>query len=192
MSDAPSYKIVVLGAGAVGKSAITIRFVADEFRQEYDPTIEDSFNTQIIVDKQDALLDILDTAGQEQFAALQDHWIREAQAFILVYSINSLRSFKHAEDLYIKITRNKEGERIYLVLVGNKSDLPENERQVPYDTGKELASQWQCPFFETSAKSGDNIRPVFENVVRLIRLADNNDNEDDKDQNENKNCCLLM
>eukprot|EP00490_Sorites_sp_Unknown_P011174 CAMPEP_0114655856 /NCGR_PEP_ID=MMETSP0191-20121206/11513_1 /TAXON_ID=126664 /ORGANISM="Sorites sp." /LENGTH=75 /DNA_ID=CAMNT_0001871991 /DNA_START=51 /DNA_END=275 /DNA_ORIENTATION=+ len=70
----PSRKIVVLGAGAVGKSAITIRMVANEWRNEYDPTIEDSYQCNLKVDGVDEELDILDTAGQEQFAALQDHW----------------------------------------------------------------------------------------------------------------------
>eukprot|EP01084_Bolivina_argentea_P172139 298200_1 len=70
-------KITVLGSGGVGKSALTIRFIADEFMNEYDPTIEDSYSKQVVIDDKPVLFDILDTAGQEQFAALQDHWIRE-------------------------------------------------------------------------------------------------------------------
>merc|ERR1712087_862561 len=111
-SGSNAHKIVVLGAGAVGKSAITIRMVANEWRKEYDPTIEDSYTCMINVNGQNEQLDILDTAGQEQFAALQDHWIREAEAFVLVYSVQKDVTFKHAADLHKKILRSKDGERV--------------------------------------------------------------------------------
>ena len=79
------------------------------------------------VDGKQETLDILDTAGQEQFAALQHHWIRESHAFLLVYAVNSDRTFKHTNDLHKTILRNKDGERIDMVLVGNKADLPDNQ-----------------------------------------------------------------
>eukprot|EP00490_Sorites_sp_Unknown_P002761 CAMPEP_0114656540 /NCGR_PEP_ID=MMETSP0191-20121206/12498_1 /TAXON_ID=126664 /ORGANISM="Sorites sp." /LENGTH=98 /DNA_ID=CAMNT_0001873961 /DNA_START=92 /DNA_END=384 /DNA_ORIENTATION=+ len=83
------YKIVVLGGGGVGKSALTIRLVTDNFLDEYDPTIEDSYRKQVMIDDKPALLDILDTAGQEEFSSMQDQWMREGKGFLLVYSITS-------------------------------------------------------------------------------------------------------
>eukprot|EP00490_Sorites_sp_Unknown_P007071 CAMPEP_0114656500 /NCGR_PEP_ID=MMETSP0191-20121206/12423_1 /TAXON_ID=126664 /ORGANISM="Sorites sp." /LENGTH=80 /DNA_ID=CAMNT_0001873811 /DNA_START=37 /DNA_END=276 /DNA_ORIENTATION=- len=68
------YKIVVLGGGGVGKSALTIRLVNDNFLEEYDPTIEDSYRKQCDIDGTPCMLDILDTAGQDDFAALRDAW----------------------------------------------------------------------------------------------------------------------
>eukprot|EP00486_Rosalina_sp_Unknown_P002506 CAMPEP_0201567414 /NCGR_PEP_ID=MMETSP0190_2-20130828/7924_1 /ASSEMBLY_ACC=CAM_ASM_000263 /TAXON_ID=37353 /ORGANISM="Rosalina sp." /LENGTH=196 /DNA_ID=CAMNT_0047987409 /DNA_START=86 /DNA_END=676 /DNA_ORIENTATION=- len=168
MAEKTAHKIVVLGAGAVGKSAITIRMVANEWRKEYDPTIEDSYTCVVNVDGKNEQLDILDTAGQEQFAALQDHWIREAEAFVLVYSVQSQRTFKHADDLHKKILRNKDGQRIDMILVGNKSDLPMNEHQVTFDMGKQLADSWNVPFMETSAKTGDNVYESFELLIKQI------------------------
>ena len=97
-----SYKICLLGAGAVGLSAIAIRFVANTYRQEYDPTIEDHYCKTIIVDNYPAFIEIIDTAGQEQFAALQWHWIRENDGFIICYAVNSERSFTHCKDLWGK------------------------------------------------------------------------------------------
>eukprot|EP01084_Bolivina_argentea_P175423 303796_1 len=117
-------KISVLGAGAVGKSSMIVRLVANDFMWSiYDPTIEDSYTCTISIDGKNETLDILDTCGQYQYAALQDHWIRESDAFMLVYAINSHRSFEHAKFLFKSIQRNKEDQRIDLILVGNKSDL---------------------------------------------------------------------
>eukprot|EP01084_Bolivina_argentea_P084468 152744_1 len=172
MSDRKSlagHKIVILGAGAVGKSAITIRMVVNEFKQEYDATIEDSYTCTINVDGENALLDILDTAGQEQFAALQHHWIRESHAFLLLYAVNSERTFAHTRDLYKNIQRFKEGERIDVVLVGNKADLPDGQHEVTYKMGKELADEWHMDFIETSAKTGVNVNEAFELIVKEMK-----------------------
>jgi len=145
-------KLVLLGAGAVGKSAITLRMVSNDFRQDYDPTIEDSYTCSVMVDGTTAVLDILDTAGQEQFSTLLDHWIRDAEGFLLVYSIQSYVSFEHAKKLYDKIAHNKEDSPINLILLGNKCDLPDQDRAVRYEDGKEYANELGCPFFECSAK----------------------------------------
>eukprot|EP00486_Rosalina_sp_Unknown_P004848 CAMPEP_0201571198 /NCGR_PEP_ID=MMETSP0190_2-20130828/13856_1 /ASSEMBLY_ACC=CAM_ASM_000263 /TAXON_ID=37353 /ORGANISM="Rosalina sp." /LENGTH=196 /DNA_ID=CAMNT_0047995593 /DNA_START=69 /DNA_END=655 /DNA_ORIENTATION=+ len=163
------HKIVILGSGAVGKSAITIRMVVNEFRKEYDATIEDSYTTTIEVDGKNALLDILDTAGQEQFKALRAHWIKEADAFLLVYAVNSQTSFKAAHETYKTICREKEDMRIDMVLVGNKTDLAESQHQVTYKMGQQLADSWGCPFITTSAKTGDHVTEAFNLIVREIR-----------------------
>eukprot|EP01084_Bolivina_argentea_P084473 152751_1 len=192
MSNA--HKIVVLGAGGVGKSAITIRMVANEWRKEYDPTIEDSYTCMINVNGKNEQLDILDTAGQEQFAALQDHWIRAAEAFVLVYSVQSERTFKHCADLYKKILRNKDDddpEFLDLILCGNKTDLPMKEHQVSYDTGKRLADSWGCPFLETSAKTGHNVYESFETLIQKIHQTrterENSQYDKPKEQKKKKN-----
>merc|ERR1712117_895240 len=92
-----NFKIVVLGAGGVGKSALTLRLISDEFAEEYDPTIEDSYRKQVAIDGKPALLDVLDTAGQEEYASLQDQWIREGDGYLIVYAINNKASFDEAE-----------------------------------------------------------------------------------------------
>ena len=86
----------------------------------YDATIEDRYQCDIEVDGKTRKLDILDTAGQEQFAALQHHWIREGDAFLLVYAVNSRATFLHSKKCYQTITRIKEDSRIDLVFVCNK------------------------------------------------------------------------
>jgi GTPase KRas protein len=159
---------VVLGAGGVGKSALTIRLVTDNFLDEYDPTIEDSYRKQVMIDEEAALLDILDTAGQEEFSSMQDQWMRDGKGFLLVYNIVSRPTLDEVCALYDKILRTKDTDKVPIVLVGNKCDL-KDQRVVEYNEGAELAKQWGCHFFETSAKMKLNNETCFFELVREIR-----------------------
>eukprot|EP01084_Bolivina_argentea_P084465 152741_1 len=184
MSDRMSdrEKICILGAGTVGKSAITIRMVANEFKNGYEPTIEDSYTTNVTVDGKRSELEIVDTAGQESFKQLQSIWIRESNAFLLIYAVTSMVTFKAAQNFYKSICRikNEDNIRWDMVLVGNKSDL--TNREVTWDKGQELADQWDCPFIETSAKTGDNVNEAFKIIVTEVRKE-----KLDKIPNDNKN-----
>ncbi|KAJ7804877.1 small GTPase superfamily, partial [Mycena olivaceomarginata] len=95
--------------------------------QTYDPTIEDAFRKHFLVDNKLCFLEVLDTAGQEDYAALRDQWVRSGQGFLLVYDITSLPSFKRLEVFLQAVRRIKRGE-VIMVLVGNKSDK-ESERE---------------------------------------------------------------
>jgi GTPase SAR1 family protein len=87
MADSIEYKMVVLGSGAVGKSALTIRLVTQNFLKEYDPTIEDNYNKTITVDSIPAHLDILDTAGQDEYLQMQDQWMREGKGLCCLVAL---------------------------------------------------------------------------------------------------------
>jgi len=164
------YKLVVLGGGGVGKSALTIRLVTDNFLDEYDPTIEDSYRKQVMIDDETALLDILDTAGQEEFSSMQDQWMRDGKGFLLVYNITAKSTFQEVSILHDKILRTKDADKVPIVLAGNKCDLKE-QRQVEYHEGADLAKEWGCPFFETIAKIKLNNEACFFELVREIRRA---------------------
>merc|ERR1719229_2194046 len=184
------YKITVLGSGGVGKSALTIRLITGTYEANYDPTIEDSYRKQVTIDSQPALLDILDTAGQEEYAALQDQWIREGDGFLIVYAINSRESFDEAELIRSKIIRildaDPDDPDIPIVLAGNKCDLA-NERKVQRSELDEREKEWKCSIFETSAKEKTNIDESFFQVVREIRNRKEKDNDkNDKKQNGKK------
>ncbi|VDM57379.1 unnamed protein product [Angiostrongylus costaricensis] len=73
------YKLVVVGDGGVGKSALTIQLIQNHFVEEYDPTIEDSYRKQVVIDGETCLLDILDTAGQEEYSAMRDQYMRTGE-----------------------------------------------------------------------------------------------------------------
>merc|ERR1711939_146853 len=88
------YKLVVVGGGGVGKSCLTIQFIQSHFVDEYDPTIEDSYRKQCVIDDEVALLDVLDTAGQEEYSAMREQYMRTGEGFLLVYSMTSRQSFE--------------------------------------------------------------------------------------------------
>ena len=77
------YKLVIVGGGGVGKSALTIQLIQNHFIDEYDPTIEDSYRKQVTIDEETCLLDILDTAGQEEYSAMRDQ-VRAQRAIVIV------------------------------------------------------------------------------------------------------------
>eukprot|EP00108_Taenia_solium_P009176 TsM_000002500 transcript=TsM_000002500 gene=TsM_000002500 len=162
------YKLVVLGSGGVGKSALTVQFVQSIFVEKYDPTIEDSYRKQIDVDGQQCMLEILDTAGTEQFTAMRDLYMKNGQGFVLCYSITSQSTFNDLADLYEQILRVKDTHEVPLVLVGNKCDL-DNERVVGREQGQTLARNWNCVFMETSAKAKINVNEVFFDLASSAR-----------------------
>jgi len=194
MSDSKNtYRIVVLGAGAVGKSALTLRLINDKFLKQYDPTIEDNYKKQTTVDNSPALLDILDTAGQEEFVTMKSEWFREGEGFILVYSITKEESLvKDAAKFHDEIISEKGTANFPMILVGNKCDLSD-EREVPTEKGQKMANSWHCPFFETSAKEKINVEMVFEECVREIRKNRNEKEKGDTATQETKGgCCAVL
>ncbi|KAJ5310533.1 uncharacterized protein N7443_002994 [Penicillium atrosanguineum] len=171
------YKLVVLGDGGVGKTALTIQLCLNHFVETYDPTIEDSYRKQVVIDGQSCMLEVLDTAGQEEYTALRDQWIRDGEGFVLVYSITSRASFSRITKFYnqIKMLPGLPDEHlgrpplpVPVMLVGNKSDKAV-ERAVSAQEGQALAKELGCEFVEASAKNCINVEKAFYDVVRMLR-----------------------
>ena len=148
---------------------------------EYDPTIEDSYRRMIIVDERPALLEILDTAGQEEYAPMREQWMRECEGLILMYSITSRSSFdgdwneevgrltNGVRDFHSQILRVKDRDRFPIVLVGHKCDLAYVERDIPMEEGRQVAQELGCTFHEASSKNRINVDNVIYDIVRQIR-----------------------
>merc|ERR1711943_44465 len=185
----PDYKIVVLGSGGVGKSAITVQFVQGIFVEKYDPTIEDSYRKPVEVDNNQFMLEILDTAGTEQFTAMRDLYMKNGQGFVLVYSIIAQSTFNDLPDLREQILRVKDCDSVPMVLVGNKCDL-QDQRVITHEQGESLARKFNgCTFLEASAKTKNNVDQIFHDLIRQIRATDNTG---DKPTKPKKSGCMLI
>lgn len=149
-----------------------VQFVQGVYIESYDPTIEDSYRKVTEIDQRPCTLEILDTAGVEQFTAMRELYIKNGQGFILVYSVNNKDSLRELLELREQIIRIKDNANVPMVLVANKSDL-EAERQVSPEMGVQVANSWgRTPFYETSAKYRLNVDEVFTDLVRQIMRRD--------------------
>lgn len=115
--------------------------------------------------------EILDTAGMEQYTVLQEQWITAGKGFVVMYSIIDKDSFKEVKNIRKKIEQIKMTKNIPMILIGNKADLA-SERAIEYEAGLALANEFNCPFFETSAKTGENCSETFYEVVRLVKKTE--------------------
>lgn len=113
-------------------------------------------------------MDILDTAGQVEFTAMRDQYMRCGEGFIICYSVTDRRSFQEASEYRKLIGRVRLTQDIPLVLIANKLDL-QNQRTVSTEEGRSLAKEFGCPFYETSACLRHYIDDVFYTLVREIR-----------------------
>lgn len=161
------HKIIIVGCGGVGKSALTLQFMYGDFVEEYDPTSADSYRKVMEIDGQELNIDILDTAGQEDYAAMRDNYYRTGEGFMCVYSIVMEDSFDKLEHFFEAILRVTDKDTIPFLLVGNKEDL-EDMRQVDSMRGQEMAAKYDCQFLETSAKTNKNVSEAFETLVRAV------------------------
>lgn len=208
---AREYKLVVVGGGGVGKSALTIQLIQNHFVDEYDPTIEDSYRKQVLLDGEMVILDVLDTAGQEEYSAMREQYMRTGEGFLLVYSVNSRSSFEEIQAYHQQILRVKDQDVFPMVIMANKCDLV-HERQVSVEEGEELARRLQCDFIETSAKLRVNVEDGFYQLVRQIRQYSKEARRtsdmtqksrlesrskqssviDEKEMRQNRGCCYIQ
>src|SRR3990167_4523131 len=173
-------KLVVVGAGGVGKSAITVYYVQRYFIEEYDPTIEDAYRKQIILDEVTFVVDILDTAGEEEYSAMRDQYMRSGEGFIVVYPITDKSSIEELATYIDQILRVKDVDNVPMVIIGNKCDL-ESDRQVETQAGEMVAARHKAAFFETSAKFGINvdeaINALSKKIAQIRSIGENTKNK---------------
>lgn len=191
MAHVSTYRVVLIGQGGVGKSCITIQFISEKFVEEYDPTLEDSYRKQVTVDDQEYLLDIFDTAGQEDFSAVRDQYMRSGDGFLCVYAVTIASSFRAVQDFYDHVRRVKDLDVVPFVIVGNKADL-EKQREVTTQEGEQVAEELKCKFLETSAKSGLNVHECFYTIVREINAWREKYEEVEDKPKVKKSICVLL
>ena len=160
-------KYVIVGDASVGKSNLLLRYTHGEFREEYQLTIGVEFGSNnIMIDNKIFRVQIWDTAGQENFRSITRSYYKNSACALIVYDITRKISFENLVD-WIEDCKNSSPKTVFMVLVGNKSDLEQN-REVSEEEGRELAERNGRLFFETSAKTGQNVEEVFKQSAMLI------------------------
>ncbi|MFX1466941.1 MAG: Rab family GTPase [Promethearchaeota archaeon] len=160
------FKTIVIGDMAVGKTSIAMRYVHNEFDPKYKGTIGVAHAMKkLTINDELITLSIWDTGGQEMFDYIRPHYFRGANCGLIIYDVTRKESFDHIERWFNDVKHNC-GE-IPIIFIGNKTDLID-ERVITTEEGERYAQQKKVIFYETSAKTGDNIIDVMEELVRLV------------------------
>nr|CCC93373.1 putative small GTPase [Trypanosoma congolense IL3000] len=169
-SSTPSYKVVLLGEGRVGKTSLVTRFVNDSFDPQQRSTTQasmySSVNVPLLNSDKTVNLNVWDTAGQERFHALGPIYYRSANGAILVYDVTDGDTLEKVR-LWIRELRAVVGDQIQLVVCANKSDL-EQEREVSEEKGRKFAKSHGAQHFSTSARTGMNVAEAFQTLATAI------------------------
>ncbi|KAF1953178.1 seryl-tRNA synthetase [Byssothecium circinans] len=166
-------KIAIVGSRAVGKSSLTVQFVDGHFVESYYPTIENTFSKVIRYKNQDFATEIIDTAGQDEYSILNSKHFIGIHGYLIVYSVASKQSFEMARVIRDKILNHLATDFVPLVIVGNKSDLRPEQRQVTPEEGQRLAEEFKCAWTEASARYDENVQKAFELMIGEVEKSQN-------------------
>ncbi len=170
------FKTIVVGDGAVGKTAITFRYAVDKFQENYKMTIGVDFtiNREKVNDKE-IKIQVWDTGGQEKFSKIRPLYYRGALGGLVVFDVTTKESFENLDGWFEEIQKNCT--QIPIILVGNKIDL--KNRKTTKEEGRKYAAKkskemgYKIPYLETSAKTGETIKKVFRKLVEsMVRDAE--------------------
>jgi Ras-related protein Rab-6A len=161
------HKLVFLGDQSVGKTSIITRFMYDTFDRQYQATIGiDFLSKTLYLEDRTVRMQLWDTAGQERFRALIPSYIRDSAGAVVVYDVTSRASFTSTFK-WIEDVRTERGDDVVIILVGNKSDVPE-KREVSTEEAEQKAQDYRVMFLEVSAKVGTNVKSLFRKVANAL------------------------
>ena len=194
-------QLLIIGDSTVGKTSILSRFANGTFNSNYLATVGlDNFTKDETIDNKTVRIKIWDTAGQERYKSLTKGFFRNAQGIMIVYDVTNEETFESLK-IWIQSIKNNIGseiENIPSIIIGNKLDS--EEREVKFEEAELFAKGYNYPYFETSAKTGENIDETIKFLVREVinknsgnKDNKNNDNividnNDLKEKNDNSKC----
>ena len=159
-------KFVMIGESSVGKTCMIMRYIDNTFTESFLTTVGVDFRVKVIaIDGRDVAIQIWDTAGQEQFHTITKSYFRGADGIVLCFDLTASLTLVRTRHWMDSINESA-AKSVNVVLVGNKSD--KGGRQVSEEEARKVADEYQVPYFETSAKTGENIDTVFETLARLV------------------------
>mmetsp|Transcript_19867 Transcript_19867/g.25062 ORF Transcript_19867/g.25062 Transcript_19867/m.25062 type:complete len:278 (+) Transcript_19867:165-998(+) len=162
------YKLVFLGDQSVGKTSIITRFMYDNFDRHYQATIGiDFLSKTMYLEDRTVRLQLWDTAGQERFRSLIPSYIRDSSVAVVVYDVTNRASFMNTTK-WVEDVRAERGNDVVICLVGNKTDLGNDKRQISTEEGEEKAKKDGLLFMECSAKAGYNVKSLFRKLATSL------------------------
>ena len=162
-----SVKFIIVGDSSVGKSNILLRFSRNVFDPGHQATLGIEFaNKHLQYNNTDYLVQVWDTAGQENFRSVTRAYYKASAVAMVVYDISNEESFQHIQT-WIKDCKELAPKTVQLVLIGNKSDL-EDQRVISTERGQELARENNMQFFETSALNGNGVEEAFQKSIEEV------------------------
>lgn len=170
------FKIILIGDAAVGKTSLRKNFMGESTGKEYLMTIGADFSVKKInVDGEDHTLQIWDIAGQKQFSSFRDQYFSGTKGILLVFALNNAESFDSLDAWISEFVKDGKNEIQPIVILGNKSDLPEREIDgATLETymgslqNKFTDPTFHVKYFETSAINGDNVNEAFSEITRIM------------------------
>ncbi len=167
-----TFKIIIIGPPAVGKSSLIRRFVENKFSGEYQFTIGVDFLAKTVEYKKGKLarLSIWDVGGQERFKFLRRSFYEGTHGALLAFDLSRAKTFPKMKE-WLTDMNSIIQEEIPIVLIGNKSDLiPDIGEVIDSEEPQKFAEQINSSFFTTSAKNGDNVEKAFlELTLRMLQ-----------------------
>ena len=161
------YKYIIIGDSFVGKSCIVAKYIQGSFIEEFKTTIGIEFGSKdLTINGKVYRIQLWDTAGQETFRSITRAYYKNSACSFIVYDVTNRQSFLNVQDWYNEC-KKQTPKTVTMVLVGNKIDL-KNKREVSYEEGEKFAKDNSMLFYETSAKSGDNIENMFYESAEII------------------------
>ena len=189
-------KLLIIGDSSVGKSNFLFQFIENKFTDTHIATIGFDFKSQKVTlpnSKQVVKLQIWDTAGQDRFRTITKTYYKGSHGVILVYDVCDERSFGNVKNWVNQIEQNAKSS-ICKVLVGNKCDKA--ERVITEEQGRKLAEEYNMKFYETSAKTGQNVEETFRYLTgEILKIYKNKEGHtggvtlNGKDDKEHQGCC---
>ena len=192
--------LMLLGDGQVGKTSLILKLTGNEFNDSQLTTVgKESYIQQVNMHGYDLKMKIWDTAGQERFKSMSVQVIKNSDAVMLVYAINDINSFKALDQWLSKLNETTDITKKPIIIVGNKCDVEDGERQVTVEEGQNYADSKGYHFYETSAKTGQNIKEAFDDIFEQLYKAFEPEITGEKPVNEgmkvgkkrgsNRKCC---
>eukprot|EP00826_Nyctotherus_ovalis_P045649 TRINITY_DN5074_c0_g3_i4.p1 TRINITY_DN5074_c0_g3~~TRINITY_DN5074_c0_g3_i4.p1 ORF type:complete len:278 (+),score=84.33 TRINITY_DN5074_c0_g3_i4:103-936(+) len=162
-------KLGVIGPASVGKSALSIRYTQRVFIDEYLPSFENLFKKEILIEKEQVEVDILDSSGMDELVVMRPAWFMKREAFLLVFAVNDRDSFNALTAFRDQLVSFRQSISTVapLIIVGNKADLV-SERVIKFEEARDLAKSWGADYMETSAKKDTNVTAVFEALAKKL------------------------